>query len=46
MNLIDRVDEFVVAAHAENKILGFYRGDYRGWLREATLDDLREAARA
>ncbi len=45
-NLIDRIDELVVAAHEGSSAVSFYRGDYRGWLRQIAIDDAAAAAQS
>lgn len=43
--LVDNVDQYRAAAHADGKLIGFVQGDFRGWLRDAVLTDLAEASR-
>lgn len=42
-NLIERVNEYRAAASSDSKIVGFVQGDFRGWLRDEAIKDLREA---
>lgn len=44
-NLIDRVDEYTVAvSEGGTTVLAFVHGEYRGWLRDNALEDLKEGA--
>jgi hypothetical protein len=39
-NLIDRIDWFRVVAFDGDHLVGFTEGDFRGWMREAALEEL------
>lgn len=41
-NLIDRIDWYRAAVFSDNKIEAFTQGDYRGWIRDVALRELKE----